>query len=87
MWYLDTAATHQFTYDLHNLTRRSQTYQGPNQVSIGDGSILPIQHIGLAQMALSSGNLSLTNLFHIPIPLEIYCLCVNFVFIIKSFFF
>ncbi|KAF5451286.1 hypothetical protein F2P56_026403 [Juglans regia] len=45
-WYPDTAASHHFTSEFNNLNLESTPYQGPDQVFIGDGSSLPIHHLG-----------------------------------------
>ncbi|KAF5442908.1 hypothetical protein F2P56_035516 [Juglans regia] len=65
-WFPDTAATHHFTPDYNNLNLDSVSYQGSDQVSIGDGSSLPIQNIGTAQLHSSTGNFLLTQLLHVP---------------------
>ncbi|GMP89176.1 hypothetical protein CsSME_00040856 [Camellia sinensis var. sinensis] len=44
-WYVDSAATSHITNDLNQLSDY-QPYQGTDQVTIGDGSSLPIHHIG-----------------------------------------
>ncbi|XP_028071092.1 uncharacterized protein LOC114273489 isoform X2 [Camellia sinensis] len=44
-WYVDSAATFHVTNDLNQLSDY-QPYQGTDQVTIGDGSTLPIHHIG-----------------------------------------
>ncbi|KAF5465900.1 hypothetical protein F2P56_015863 [Juglans regia] len=65
-WFPDTAATHHFTADPNNLTMDSMSYQGPDQVSIGDGSTLPIHNIGSSQMTTPTGNFSLNSILHVP---------------------
>lgn len=62
----DSAATNNFTNDFNNLTLDSISYQGSDQVSIGDGSILPIQNTGLAHLHSSSGNFLRTHLLYVP---------------------
>ncbi|KAF5475573.1 hypothetical protein F2P56_007367 [Juglans regia] len=63
-WFPDTAATSHFTPDLTNLNMDSISYQGSDQVSIGDGSTMPIQHIGSANLHTNSGNFLLSQLLH-----------------------
>ncbi|KAF5469302.1 hypothetical protein F2P56_013386, partial [Juglans regia] len=65
-WFPDTAATHHFTADPNNLTMDSMSYQGPDQVSIGDGSTLPIHNIGSSHMTTPTGNFSLNSILHVP---------------------
>ncbi|KAF5463307.1 hypothetical protein F2P56_019229 [Juglans regia] len=56
-WFPDTGASHHFTPDYTNLNLDSASYQGSDQVSIGDGSSLPIQHHGFSfQGGATSGN-------------------------------
>lgn len=42
------------------------SYQGFDQVSIGDGSSLLIQHVGSAQLSSTYGKFFLHNLLHVP---------------------
>lgn len=44
-WYLDSAATHHLTNDLSNL-HLYHPYQGSDQIMVGNGSAIPIQHSG-----------------------------------------
>lgn len=43
-WYTDSGATDHITSDINNLTSRSD-YQGPDQVSVGNGAGLRISHM------------------------------------------
>ncbi|KAF5454036.1 hypothetical protein F2P56_023733 [Juglans regia] len=54
-WFPDTAAMHHFTPEYTNLNLGSSPYQGSDQISIGDGSSLPIHNIGSAQLSSSTG--------------------------------
>ncbi|KAF5451549.1 hypothetical protein F2P56_026649 [Juglans regia] len=45
-WYPDSAATNHLTSDLNNLNINADHYPGPEQIRVGDGSSLPITHIG-----------------------------------------
>lgn len=65
-WFLDTAASHHFIADLQNLNWGSSTYQGHEQVSINDGSSLPIHHVGSAQLDSNTGKFLLNQLLHVP---------------------
>lgn len=49
-WFSDIGTTNYFTTDLNNLNVDSLSYRGPNQVSIVDGSSLPIPHIRAAHL-------------------------------------
>ena len=44
-WLLDTAASHNITGDISNLSIHSE-YDGTDEVILGDGSGLPVSHIG-----------------------------------------
>ncbi|KAF5472556.1 hypothetical protein F2P56_009267 [Juglans regia] len=65
-WYSNTVAFHRFTSEFNNLNLESTPYQGPDQVFIGDGSALPIHHLGFVQIPTTAGNFLLHNLFHVP---------------------
>ncbi|KAF5468737.1 hypothetical protein F2P56_012867, partial [Juglans regia] len=45
-WYPDSAATHHITNNLSHLNLSSEQYTGNEGIRVGDGSCLPIQHIG-----------------------------------------
>ncbi|KAF5475787.1 hypothetical protein F2P56_007557 [Juglans regia] len=49
-WFPDIVATNHFTSDFANLNLDSMPYLGPDHVSIGDGSTLPIQNTGSGQL-------------------------------------
>lgn len=66
VWYPDSGATNHFTSDLNNLILESLSHQGPDEASIGDGSTLPIQHIGSAHLHTPNGKFLLTQLLHVP---------------------
>lgn len=59
-------ATKHFTTDINNLNLDSISYQGTDQVSIGDGSSMPIQHRGSAQLHTSSYKSLLSQLLYVP---------------------
>ncbi len=52
-WLLDSAASHNITGDLANLSVHSE-YDGTDEVILGDGSDLAVSHIG--SLALHSPN-------------------------------
>lgn len=55
------------TNDFSNFTINPSEYTGEDQVRVGDGSALPIQHIGNSTLSTSHGNLILRNLLHVPL--------------------
>lgn len=61
-WFPDTAATHHFTPDFSNLNLDSVSYQ----VNFGDGSSLPIQHVGTTHINSPFGNFLLNRLLRVP---------------------
>nr|CAD1817261.1 unnamed protein product [Ananas comosus var. bracteatus] len=52
-WYADTGATNNLTYDLSNLTIRTD-YQGSDKISVGNGQGLRILHTGSSTLHTSS---------------------------------
>ncbi|KAF5458503.1 hypothetical protein F2P56_022526 [Juglans regia] len=84
-WFLDTAATNHFTSNFSNLNLDSNSYQGSDQVSISDGSTLPIHNIGYGQIHSSSHKFLLSQLLHVPsitrnlLSIRQFC-AYNFVF-------
>lgn len=64
-WYLDSGATDHLTADLNNLSLKSE-YQGPDQLKIGNGSVLPITHIGSSSFHFSNRSFMLNNILRVP---------------------
>lgn len=66
-WYMDSGATNHVTPDAHNLTTKSD-YKGKDKLVVGNGSKLPISHIGSS--VISSNHvqrpLYLKNILHVP---------------------
>lgn len=60
---MNTEATHHITRDLENLTI---TYQGSNNVQVGNGKVLVIKHIGSSHVITLSQSFILNNIFHCP---------------------
>lgn len=93
-WFPNTAATNHFTVDFNNLNLDYISYQGSDQVSIGDGSSLPIQHTGSAHLRSSTGNILLSHILHVPsisknlLSVRQFCLdnSVYFEFLSNCFF-
>jgi len=51
-WLMDSGTTHHLTADLENLGIHSE-YQGPEEVTIGNGSKILISHIGKSSVVIS----------------------------------
>ena len=45
-WYTDSGATHHLTADLGNLNLRADDYNGPDQIRVGNGTGLCVNHVG-----------------------------------------
>ncbi|KAH7836375.1 hypothetical protein Vadar_000503 [Vaccinium darrowii] len=59
-WLLDTGASHHVTANLNNLSIQ-QPYEGPDDIVIGDGTGLPITHIGTSTLTTPTNSFSLSN--------------------------
>ena len=64
-WYLDSGATNHVTSDLSNLNIQAD-YKGKNKLIVGNGSSLPILHIGDSTLKDNQKNLLLKNIMHVP---------------------
>jgi hypothetical protein len=62
-WLTDTRATDHLTANLTNLQTQAP-YQGTEQVSVGNGQSIPINHIGNGQLSTKIYNFRLKNLLH-----------------------
>uniref|UniRef100_A0A2N9H307 Uncharacterized protein n=1 Tax=Fagus sylvatica TaxID=28930 RepID=A0A2N9H307_FAGSY len=65
-WYPDTGATHHVTHDLANLNLRADEYQGSDHIRVGNGTRLPIKHIGTTQISTPTTTFRLNNVLHVP---------------------
>jgi hypothetical protein len=65
-WYNDTGSTHHITNDLSNLNMRAEEYTGTDQIRVGNGQGLSIQHTGSACLPSRVHNFSLQSLLHVP---------------------
>jgi len=65
-WLLDSAASHNITSDLANLSIHSE-YDGQDEVVLGDGTGLHIANIGSTAISSSSRSLSLKDALHVPL--------------------
>ena len=64
-WLMDSAASHNITGDLNNLTIHSE-YDGSDEVVLGDGSGLPVSHIGSLILKTNKKIFSLKNTLCVP---------------------
>ncbi|PNY01136.1 hypothetical protein L195_g024424, partial [Trifolium pratense] len=64
-WILDSGANHHITADLNNLSLHSN-YEGPDSVTIGDGSGLAISHMGSTHLSTPSTAFHLKNVLCVP---------------------
>jgi len=67
LWYLDNGASHHITNNLHNFTSKT-AYTGNETVKLGNGSGMPISHVGTSSLYSPQSNmcLLLSNLLHVP---------------------
>jgi hypothetical protein len=73
-WLVDLAASHNMTTDLSNLMINSE-YDGTDEVVIGDGSGLPVSHIG--SLSLKSSN----HVFHLRDTLCVPTIHKNLIYV------
>jgi hypothetical protein len=66
IWYPDSGATHHLTNDLANLNVRVDEYTGNDQIRVGNGTTLPIHHIGTTQLTAPFTSFLLKNVLHVP---------------------
>ena len=64
-WLIDSAASHNMTTDLSNLSINYE-YDGTDEVVIGDGSGLPVSHIGSLSLASSNHVFHLRDTLFVP---------------------
>ncbi|KAA8535609.1 hypothetical protein F0562_030612 [Nyssa sinensis] len=64
-WLLDSGSTHHLTADLDNLVIHSE-YTGPEEVTLGNGSQLPITHIGTSHVFSDNRKFSLHDILRVP---------------------
>lgn len=77
MWHPDTAANYHYTPDLSHLSLESLPYTGTEEVSTGDGSIIPIPHYG-SFLTSSFHHFPLNDLLHVPLVSQNYYLLGSF---------
>jgi hypothetical protein len=65
-WYADSGATHHLTADLVNLNVRADEYHDQEQIRVGNGKGLPINHVGTTQLISSTSSFQLHDVLHVP---------------------
>uniref|UniRef100_A0A2N9HY12 Reverse transcriptase Ty1/copia-type domain-containing protein n=1 Tax=Fagus sylvatica TaxID=28930 RepID=A0A2N9HY12_FAGSY len=60
-WYADFGATHHLTADLANLNVRADEYQGQDNIRVGNGTGLPIKHVGTTHVLSPSSSFQLND--------------------------
>ena len=77
-WIMDSGATHHLTTDLNNLALH-QPYTGGEEVTIADGSALPISHTGTTYLKTPSTSFTWNDVLYVPNLhknlISVYCLC------------
>jgi hypothetical protein len=66
-WYSDSGATHHLTPDLTNLTINAADYIGSDQIRMGNGNGLAIEHIRDTQLTSPTTSFLLRNVLHVPL--------------------
>lgn len=66
-WYPDTGTTHHVTSEHQHLNLSSEDYTSQDKIRVGDGSGLPITHIGSALLTLTRRRYILTQLLLVPL--------------------
>ncbi|PKU70162.1 Retrovirus-related Pol polyprotein from transposon TNT 1-94 [Dendrobium catenatum] len=64
-WYLDSGASAHLTHSLDNVSQ-AISYNGNDNITIGDGRNIPIAHSGKGILPTPSSKLKLQSLFHVP---------------------
>jgi hypothetical protein len=65
-WYPDSGATHHLTSDFGNPNFRSEDYNGPNKVHMGNDTSSSIGHIGDTLFSAPTASFLLHNVLHVP---------------------
>ena len=74
-WLANSGTLDHLTANLNNLSIQSQ-YKGPEQVTVGNGQSLPINHIGNATLHTKYHNFILKDVLHVPrIALNLLLVC------------
>jgi hypothetical protein len=67
VWYPDSGATHHLTSDLANLNLNAETYSGSEQIRMGNGNGVSIEHIGDTHLSTPTTSFLLRNVLHVPL--------------------
>jgi len=65
IWIVDIGASHHMTSDLAHLNQVSP-FEGSENIKIGNGQGLPIQHTGSAIIKTPYHSIIMTNVLHVP---------------------
>jgi hypothetical protein len=66
-WYPNSGTTHHLTSDLANLNINAESYSGGDQIRMGNGNGLPIEHIGTTNLSSPTTSFLLQNVLHVPL--------------------
>jgi hypothetical protein len=61
-----TLETHHLTADLANLNVRADAYHGQDNIRVGNGTGLPIKHVGTTHILSPSSSFQLNDVLHVP---------------------
>ena len=64
-WLADSGISDHLTANLNNLSVQSQ-YKGSEQITVGNGQALPINHIGNASLSTKYHKFLLKDVLHVP---------------------
>ena len=65
-WYPDSSATHHLTFDFANLNLKAEEYHGLDQIRIGNGIGLNVEHSGSTKLSTPSSSFLLHDALHVP---------------------
>lgn len=64
-WFMDSGTMNHMTTDLNKFDIHSE-YKGPEEVTLGNGSKLPISHIDKSSITSSAKKFKLDDFLHVP---------------------
>jgi hypothetical protein len=64
-WYADSGATHHLIADLANLNVCADEYHDQEQIRVGNGQGLPINHVGTTQLLSPTSSFQLHDILHV----------------------
>lgn len=64
-WYTNTGSTNHLTNDFQNLNLSMEPFQGIDTIQVGDGTSLPIRHIGSSNLSLPNSTFKLHLVLHV----------------------